>query len=83
MKATYVSVWNRGTQVRTDCEFDPTTNMVTNIQQSPNEIEGTLDEEYIELPDGKEIRNFVDQFGRTFVEGQIEDDGIEFLDGKL
>ena len=32
MKATYVSVWNGSTEVRTDCEFDPIARIVSNVE---------------------------------------------------
>ena len=81
MKATYVSVWNKGsTIVRTECEIDPTNNLVTNVETSDTEVEGTLDEEYIEMPYGAQIRNFVTEDGQTYEDGQLVDDGIEYLD---
>ena len=80
MKATYVSVWNGVTQIRTICDFDPETKMVSNVEISGTDIEGTLDEQYIELPDGQEIRNFTNDEGQVFEDGEMVEDNIEELD---
>lgn len=60
MKATYVSVWDGSTEIRTVCEFNPTTKDVTDIESV--EVDGLdleiLFEEYIELPNGEKIVDF-------------------------
>lgn len=59
MKAKYVSVWDGGTTVTTKCEYDPQTNVVSDIGSA--EVEGLeiCEDEYVELPDGSEIRDFI------------------------
>lgn len=59
MKAKYVSVWDGGTTITTNCKYDPKTNVVSDIETSDVEGLDMLDEEYIELPDGTEIRDFI------------------------
>lgn len=61
MKAKYVSVWDGGIEIRTDCEFDPFTNIVSNIETSDVEGLEYLEDEYIELYDGTEIRDFYNE----------------------
>jgi hypothetical protein len=59
MKATYVSVWDGSTEIRTKCEYNPITNDVTNVESV--EDDGDLDilfDEYVKLPSGEEIRDF-------------------------
>ena len=59
MKAQFVSIWDGNVEVRTNCEFNPETKEVTDIESV--EVNGVdmLDDEYVELPDGTEIRDFV------------------------
>jgi hypothetical protein len=61
MKAKYVSVWDGGTTVTTNCEYDPQTKVVSDIGSA--EVEGLdmLDDEYVLLPDGTEIRDFINE----------------------
>lgn len=71
MKATYVSVWDNGSdKIESSCEFDPQTKEVTNIEVV--NVDGMdlnyLDEEYIELPNGEIIKDFIR-------------DGVEIKDG--
>jgi hypothetical protein len=81
MQAIYVTVWNHGsTVIRTACTISQPVNLVENVVQSDVEIEGTLDEQYIELPDGTQVRNFVTDDGNTYEDGQLIDDGIEYAD---
>ena len=63
MMATYVSVWEDGVEVRTECEYDPDTKIVTDIEPSDVEVAGNLEDEFVELPNGDEFR---------------EDDGVTF-----
>ncbi len=64
MKAHYVSVWDGGTTVTTNCTYNPKTKVVSNIESSNidcSNVEGLeiLDEEYIELLDGTKITDFI------------------------
>ncbi len=63
MKATYTSVWDGGIEVTTVCDYDPDTKTVTDIEDSGVEGVDTLEDEYVTLPDGSELR---------------EDDGVTF-----
>lgn len=74
MKATYVSVWDGGNEVRTSCEYDPQKNLVFNIE-STDDVEDLdiLDEEYIELSTGDVIKTFKTEDDRNVVDGQVED----------
>lgn len=58
--ATYVSVWDGGYEVRTNCQIDLTQNppAVTNVESVDAEEHDSLDEEYIELYNGEQIRTF-------------------------
>jgi len=56
MQATYVSVWDDSDRVSTPCEFNPSTKVVTDIEDSGAEPEGSLTDEYVVLPDGTELR---------------------------
>jgi len=47
MKATYVSVWDSGSEVATSCNFEPETKNITDIEM--------VDGEFVRLPDGTEI----------------------------
>ena len=71
MKATYVSVWDNGSdRVSSSCEFNPETKEVTDIEQvDVEELDlNYLDEEYVELPTGEIIKDF-------------NRDGVEVVDG--
>jgi len=75
MKATYVSVWDNGSdRVESSCEFNPETKEVTDIEQV--DVENLdlnyLDEEYIELPTGEIIKDFI-RDDITVKDGQVED----------
>lgn len=56
MRATYTSVWDGGIEITTACEYDPTTKLVSDIEDSDVEGVETLEDEYITLPDGTELR---------------------------
>jgi hypothetical protein len=76
MEAIYVSVWDGGTEIRTKCDYDPTTKEVSDIEVADVNGLDVLDDEYVELPDGTEIRDFT-------VEGNdaesLSEDEIEIL----
>jgi hypothetical protein len=56
MKAVYISVWDDCDEVRTSCDYDPQTKLVSNIEKG-KEPDGAncCTEEFIELPDGTKI----------------------------
>lgn len=71
MKAEYVSVWDGGYEVRSACEYNPDTNTVIDIVQvdvedledehgDPVDLDW-LNEEFIELPDGTTISDFINE----------------------
>lgn len=61
MKATFVSVWDDCTMIESSCDYDKNENAVSNIETV--DVDGMdidiLTDEYILLPDGTEIRNFL------------------------
>jgi hypothetical protein len=60
MKAKYVSVWDGGT-VTTNCQFNPVTKVVSDIESSDVEGLDMLEDEYVLLPDGTEVRDFINE----------------------
>lgn len=59
MKAKYTSVWDGGINITTNCEFDETTKIVSNIESvDPGKVHH-LDDEFVTLPDGTEVRDFI------------------------
>jgi len=76
MKATYVSVWDGGTEVRSSCDFFPSTLNVSNIETVDVDVDDEcLVREYIELPDGTEVDTFNDEdSGRTIASGVNQDE---------
>ncbi len=61
MTATFVSVWDGGIEIRTDCEYNPITKEVSDIDIAEVDNLECLEDEYVELPDGTEVRDFVDE----------------------
>lgn len=59
MKAKYVSVWDGGVEVKSNCDYNPTNNEVSDIETIDIDGLDILDDEYILLPDGTEVRDFV------------------------
>ena len=59
MKAKYVSVWDGGVEVKSNCDYNPTNKEVSNIETIDIDGLDILDDEYILLPDGTEVRDFV------------------------
>lgn len=78
MNATYVSIWDDGFRVETNCVFNPETKEVTDVDSI--DVEGLgldfCDEEFIELPDGTEIKTF-NMDGQNWVDGQVFEDVTE------
>jgi hypothetical protein len=60
INATYVSVWDESTPIRTSCKFNVETNMVSDIESvDVEELDlDFLSEEYVEIPDGTVIKSF-------------------------
>lgn len=58
--AIFVSVWDDGIEIRSKCMYNPQTKNVTDIDSM--DIDGRnldiLNEEYVELTDGKHVKNF-------------------------
>lgn len=59
MKAKYVSVWDGGIEVKTNCEYNPTTKEVYDIETSDVDGLDVCEDEYVLLPDGTEVRDFI------------------------
>lgn len=75
MEATYVSSWDFGGSVfRTKCQFNPETKEVTDVESvDVDDVElFYVDEEFIELPSGEVIKDFVLD-GTEYKNGQKED----------
>jgi hypothetical protein len=77
VNATYVSVWDGGTEIRTKCRFNTQTNIVSDIEQSDVGGVDILDREYVELEDGTEIDNFFN--ADELVENELNSEQIEWL----
>jgi hypothetical protein len=58
INATFVSIWDGGVEIRTNCTIDVSTNTVYDIETSNVQGIKTLDKEFVELPDGNKITNF-------------------------
>lgn len=56
--ATYVSVWDGGTEISTSCKYNKTTGDVTEIDSADVDGLDILDREYVLLSDGEEIEKF-------------------------
>lgn len=76
--ATFVSVWDGGIEIRSNCEFNPISKEVTDIDIA--EVDGleTLEDEYVELPDGTEIRDFLIE-GESENEDQLTSEEVDML----
>lgn len=61
MKAKYVSVWDGGTTVTTNCQYNPQTKVVSEIESSDIEGLDICEDEYLILEDGAEIRDFINE----------------------
>lgn len=55
MKATFVSVWDFGIEVKSDCEYDPESKTVSDIELVHVDGLDMCITEYILLPDGTEL----------------------------
>jgi len=74
IKATYVSVWDGGTEIRTSCDFNTNTKEVEYVENTDENIEDfdICEEEYVELPGGEIVKDFTLD-GNTYKNGQRED----------
>lgn len=61
-KAIYVSVWDGGVEVRTNCLYNGETKVVSDIETADVDGLDTLEDEYVLLPSGVEIRDFINEF---------------------
>jgi hypothetical protein len=61
MKAKFVSVWDGGTTITTNCQYDTKTNVVSDIESSDVEGLDMLEDEYVLLPDGTDVRDFINE----------------------
>lgn len=69
MKATFVSVWDGGIEVVTNCNFDTHTRIVSDIEYSNVDGIEVLDDEYVILEDDTRLKvlNF-DKFQSLWIE---------------
>lgn len=61
MNAIYVSVWDGGVEIRTKCQYNPETKEVWDIDATDVDGLDICEDEYIELPNGTEIRDFISE----------------------
>lgn len=73
MKATYVSVWDGGIQIRTNCKFDQATKQVSDVESADVDGLDFCEEEFIELSNGEVIKDFVNEDGNQYKNGQLEE----------
>lgn len=57
-KATYVSVWDGGIEIRTRCLFNRDMSTVFDVESADVNGLEVLEDEYVELADGTEVREF-------------------------
>jgi len=57
-KATYVSVWDGGIEIRTRCIFSREMSTVFDVETADVEGLDVLEDEYVELADGTQVRHF-------------------------
>lgn len=73
--AQFISSWDFGTKITSPCKFNTETNEVTDVVSVDVDDRDlyNLDEEYVLLPSGKEVRNFTLD-GKNYVEGERQDE---------
>lgn len=61
-KAQYVSIWDDGTEIRSNCLYDTETKEVSNIVTSDVEIDGSCEKEFLEFwtEEGEQIVDYAD-----------------------
>ncbi len=74
----FVSVWDGGIEIRSNCEFNISNFFTNRIDIA--EVDGleTLEDEYVELPDGTEIRDFLIE-GENENEDQLTSEEVDML----
>jgi hypothetical protein len=59
--ATYISVWDDGVAISSNCLYDRKTNVISEIETIDVDGLDMLIDEYILLSDGTQIRNFINE----------------------
>jgi len=59
--ATYVTVWDGGIEIRTRCLFNRAMSTVFDVESADVNGLDILEDEYVELADGTEIRDFLNE----------------------
>lgn len=78
VEAIYVSVWD-GSQIRTSCKFNTETREVTDVETLDTEGMdlNSCEEEFVELSNGEIIKNFTDEDGNVFENGErVEESAV-------
>lgn len=60
-KAKFVSVWDGGIEIKTKCVFNGETKIVSDIETAFVSGLDTLEDEYVLLPSGVEVRDFINE----------------------
>ena len=60
-KATYVTVWDGGIEIRTKCLFDRNASTVYDVETADVNGLEILEEEFVELSDGTKVRDFLNE----------------------
>lgn len=60
-KAIYVSVWDGGVEVKTRCLYNGETKVVSDIETADVDGLDILEDEYVLLPSGVEVRDFINE----------------------
>ena len=61
MNGTYVTIWDGGIEISTSCIFNPDTKVVSDIEIVDVQWLDILEDEYVLLPDGTEVRDFINE----------------------
>lgn len=56
MKATYVSIWDGGVEISTECNYSPDNGFVSDIESVDADGLDVLDEQYVMLEDGTRLK---------------------------
>ena len=71
MKATYVSVWDGGIEVESNCTFDTKTKIVDDIEIVGVQDLTFFDSHYVRLPDGEQLECDYDEDNNIVAEGRL------------
>ena len=68
-------MWDGGIRIESECDYDETTNTVSNVESvDPGDVDICM-EQFIELPDGTQIKTFGDDDTLTnYKDGQPLDE---------